>query len=505
MSYWLLVSLFEAHFQVPATRPYDRGRRVRLRWLGRWAPDKLAFMSSSWTELFPETQRALVHRLATAQVAGRAPSVVAAIVRDGRPAWQGGWGAVDGRTPDGDVQYRIGSITKTFVAVLVLRLRDEGRLALTDPLEEHLPGTVAGPATIGALLAHTAGLASESSGPWWERTPGDLRPGLADVLGEDPQVHPAGRRHHYSNPGFALLGALVERVRGQAWDEVLRREVLEPLALTRTTRRPVAPHAAGWAVHPWADVLLTEPAVDTGLMAPAGQLWSTTTDLAKFAAFLLEGDERVLSPDTLAEMRAPASPPETTGADGGYGLGLQLLHRDGRQLAGHTGSMPGFVATVWVSPDDGLGAVVMANTTAGLPVGTLAADLLQTVAEREPGIPAPWRPLPSVDPQLLRLAGPWYWGPACWVLRPLADGFLELAPLSGGGRGTRLRPAGDGWVGLNGYFAGERLQIRPDAEGAVSHLDLGTFVFTRQPYDPSAPVPGGVDAAGWRAGDPRQR
>ncbi len=457
-------------------------------------------MSPDETDLLPGTRRALLHRLATAQVQGRAPSVVAAVVRAGRPVWTQGWGSVDGAVPDGGVQYRIGSITKTFVAMLVLRLRDEGRLALSDPLGAHLPGTAADDATIGALLAHTAGLAADAPGPWWERTPGALRPRLADVLGSDAQVHPAGRRHHYSNPGYALLGALVERIRGEAWGDVLRREVLQPLGMTRTSLVPVAPHAGGWAVHPWADVLLAEPAVDAGRMAPAGQLWSTATDLARFATFLLDGDERVLRPDTVAEMRAPASPPEAAAWDSGYGLGMQLLRRDGRVLAGHTGSMPGFVATVWVSTDDDLGAVALANATAGLTVGSLAADLVRTVAEREPRIPAPWRPLPAVDPELLELAGPWYWGPAPYVLRPPADGFVEVLPLAGGGRGTRLRPRADGgWEGIDGYFAGERLRVRRDASGAVSHLDLGTFVFTRRPYDPAA-APGGVDPAGWRAG-----
>jgi len=98
-------------------------------------------MSSAETDLLPDTRRALRHRLITGQVQGRAPSVVAAVVRDGSPVWLDGCGDVDGYVPDGDVQYRIGSITKTFVAVLVLRLRDEGRLALTDPLDAHLPGT----------------------------------------------------------------------------------------------------------------------------------------------------------------------------------------------------------------------------------------------------------------------------------------------------------------------------------------------------------------------------
>src|SRR6201999_1865577 len=96
-------------------------------------------------------------------------------------------------------------------------------------------------------------------------------------------------------PGYALLGALVAAVRGRAWEDVLREEILEPLAMDRTSVHPASPHAGGWAVHPWADVMLPEPLQDVGLMAPAGQLWSSTADLCRFGTFLLEGDDRVLS------------------------------------------------------------------------------------------------------------------------------------------------------------------------------------------------------------------
>ena len=227
----------------------------------------------------PGTRRALLHRIAVAQQEGRAPSLVAAVVRDGRTVWSGARTSVEGEAPDGEEQYRIGSITKTFTAVLVLRLRDEGLLDLAGPLERHLPGTGVGDVTVVDLLAHRAGLAAETPGPWWERTPGSLRPDLGDVLGERPLIHPVGRRFHYSNPGYALLGALVEKLRGAPWADVLRREVLEPLGLRRTTAEPVAPHAGGWAVHPWADVMQPEPLENLGVMAPAGQLWSTTGDL----------------------------------------------------------------------------------------------------------------------------------------------------------------------------------------------------------------------------------
>ena len=458
-------------------------------------------MTTPQEDLLPATRRALLHRIAIAQAEGRAPSLVAAVVRGGRTVWHGARTSVDGHAPDETVQYRIGSITKTFTAVLVMRLRDEGLLDLGDPLEKHLPGTGVGEATIAELLAHSAGLAAESPAPWWERTPGSLRPELSDVLGERPLLHPVGRRHHYSNPGYTLLGALVEELRGAPWEEVLRGEILEPLGLHRTSAQPQPPHAGGWAVHPWADALLPEPLEDLGRMAPAGQLWATTGDLARFAAFLAVGDDRVLSAESVREMRTPAAPAEVSDVLDGvtYGLGMQLQSRDGRLLVGHSGSLPGFLANLTIGVEDDVAAVVLANCTSGPLLGAVGADLVRIVAEAEPRIPEPWRPLREVDPALLDLAGQWYWGTYAYGLRVTADGRIALGPLTGNGRRARFRSNGDGtWTGLEGYFAGELLRPVRRPDGSVSHLDLGSFVFTRQPYDTEAPVPGGVDPDGWR-------
>ncbi|GAA1921342.1 serine hydrolase domain-containing protein [Streptomyces sodiiphilus] len=456
-------------------------------------------MTEPHDALLSSTSRALYHRLAVAQAEGRAPSVVAAVVRDGLPVWSEGRGEVAGTVPGPEVQYRIGSITKTFVAVLVMRLRDEGLIALGDRLDRHLAAPEGGEATIAQLLAHSGGLAAEARGPWWERTEGTLRPELADILGEDPVKHPPGRRHHYSNPGYALLGALVEEVRGRPWHRVLEEEVLRPLGMTATTTLPRSPHAQGWAVHPYADVVQPEPAVDTGRMAPAGQLWSTAADLCRFAAFLTAGDERVLGADSLQEMRRPAVAPEARDWDSAYGLGMQLIRRRGRLLAGHSGSMPGFVAGLWTCPEERLAAVAAANATSGLPAATLAAGLLDIVAEREPVIPETWRPMPDAEAGLVKPAGVWYWGTQPHVLRVRAGGAVELGPVAGGGRGARFAPRPDGtWTGLDGYFAGETLRAVRRPDGTVSHLDAGTFVFTRHPYDPDAPVPGGTDPRGWR-------
>lgn len=454
------------------------------------------------SSLLPETRRALLHRIATGQAEGRTPSLAGAIVRDGRQAWFGSRAMLADHEPDGNVQYRIGSITKTFVAVLIMRLRADGLLDLADPVARHLGdqlgGAGYGSATIAQLLSHSAGLASESDGPWWERTPGSARPDLRDILDpEQARVLPAGRQFHYSNPGFALLGAVVERLRGCPWDEAVRREITGPLGMTRTTLRPQAPHADGFAVHPWADVMQPEPAEHTGHMAPAGDLWSTADDLCRFAAFLASGDDRVLPAGVLEEMRVPAAPSPAGG--GGYGFGLEVKVEGGRTLVGHGGSMPGFLATVLVSPEDGLGAVALSNTTAGPAIGPVTADLISIVADREPRFPDRWTPQAGVGPDLLALTGLWYWGPRAYALRILASDLLELAPVAGQGRASRFRAAGPGtWTGLDGYYTGETLRLVPASGSAAEHLDLGSFIFTREPYGPGSPTAAVGDPDGWR-------
>jgi CubicO group peptidase (beta-lactamase class C family) len=453
---------------------------------------------SEFEELLPATRRALLRRVAVGQAEGRAPSLVGAVVRDGRRVWCGSRSMMEDHEPDSDTQYRIGSLTKTFVAVLIMRLRAEGLLGLADPVGKYLDVGEAGSATIAQLLSHTAGLAAESRGPWWERTPGELRPSLRDIFGDGPRPLPAGRQFHYSNPGFALLGALAGELRGHGWDEAVRREILVPLGMARTTLRAQSPHAGGFAVHPWADVMQPEPAEHTGHMAPAGDLWSTADDLCRFATFLLDGDDRVLPAATVAEMRTHAAPPPQDLPD--YGLGVQILRRGERVLFGHGGSMPGFLATVWVSPDDGLGAVTLSNVTAGPAISEIAADLIDIVTTNEPRLPQRWKPQPGIGPELLALTGLWYWGPRATILRVASAETLELTPVAGG-RGSRFLAAGDGtWTGLDGYYAGETLRLVPAADGIDEHLDLGTFAFTREPYGPGSPAAARPHEAGWQAG-----
>lgn len=448
-------------------------------------------------DLLPPTRRALLHRLAGAQHAGRAPSVVAGVVRDGRLAWSDVRGDVTGGA---DAAYRIGSLTKTLTAVLVLQLRDEGRLDLTGTVGEHLP-EVGGAATLLQLLTHSAGLTSELPGAWWERAPGSDFDGVrAALAGERPRLVP-GSRFHYSNVGFALLGEVVARLTGTSWADALRARLLQPLGMSRTTLLPEPPHANGWAVHPHADVLLAEPLTDTGAMGPAGQLWSTVADLARWVAFLGGDTGDVLSPDTLEEMRQPALVDDGAAWTTAWGLGLQLRREGGRRLVGHGGSMPGFVAALWTEPATGDGAVVLANATSGVPVTALADGLLQELHEREPALPTPWRPA-AVPPALLELTGTWYWGTTPAVLSVEGEDRLRLTAV-GGSRSSRFRRTGaEEFTGLDNYYAGERLRVVREPGGQPSHLDLATFVLTRVPYPPGPVVPGGVPDPAWQGPAP---
>lgn len=444
------------------------------------------------------TARLLAHRVAVEQKECRLPSVAAGLSRGGRLVWAEARGTVDGRAEglpaDPDTQYRIGSITKTFVAVGVMRLRDAGRVDLDDRFEDHVPGTEFGRATIAQLLSHASGLQAETDGPWWERTPGADWAGLS-APSPVQRLRP-GRAYHYSNVGYGALGELLARAHGIPWHEVVARDLLAPLGMVRTTTRPSGKAARGLAVHPFAELLHAEPEHDGGAMAPAGQLWSTVEDLARWAVLLGGDTGDVLSKDTLEEMLEPQVVSDLPGLPwtSAHGLGWQVWNLDGRRYAGHGGSMPGFLAGLQVDTASGDGCVMFANATTGMrPFGR---DLLTILAEREPVEPPAWH-ASECAAQALEVVGLWHWGPSVVTVRATGGGDLVMG-VPGEGRGSRFSPTADGsWVGRDGYYLGEPLRVVRGADGSLSHLDLASFRYTRTPYDPQRDIPGGVDDLGW--------
>src|SRR5580693_8669778 len=414
-------------------------------------------------------RRLLAARLAEEQAAHRLPSVAAGLVRGGGLVLKTGRGRIGGTSgpvPDADVQYRAGSITKTFIAVAVLRLRDAGGL------------------TVGQLLSHTSGLRAETAGPWWERTGGSpLEVLAAQSLGLDALRLPPGWQYHYSNVGYALLGELVARLRGRPWYDVIAGELLAPLRMDRTTVRPQPPHATGFAVHPHADLLLPEPEHDAEAMAPAGQLWTTVADLARWAGFLAgTGPARgtLLDPATLAEMRRPVAifdEPDQPW-DLGYGLGLQLWNSGGRRSYGHTGSMPGFTAVLRIDGATGDAAIKLSNSTTPSSGPVFAADLLRILAENDPPERPEWTAA-GVARDALDLVGTWYWGPMAFLVSVVAgpgraDGAAGPGRAGGAaGPGRADGAAGPGGAagpaGAAGAGVGSVLEFRAAGSGSLAH------------------------------------
>ncbi|MGZ5416351.1 MAG: serine hydrolase domain-containing protein [Nocardioides sp.] len=438
------------------------------------------------------TARRLQTLLAQDQVAGRLPSVVGGVVRDGDLVWTGSHGTVTGSVDPGpDVQYRIGSITKTLVAVIVLQLRDEGLLDLNDRLDVHLPGVEYGDRTIRSLLSHSSGMHSEPAGEWWERTPGGSFDDLAGRLADARPAFEAGATFHYTNIAFGLLGEVVARNTGVPWFDAVRTRLLEPLGMRRTSYLPEPPAAQGYSVHHFAGTLTEEPSHDAGAMAPAGQVWSTVEDLARYAAFLAAGDDKILTSATMDEMFTPQSGSLAGALGGGYGLGFRLVSTKPDMLVGHTGSMPGFLAGLFADRGRRTAAVILANGTSGLRCEGLVVDLLHTLERSEPTIAPAWQPSTAVPKAVAEVLGVWHWGNTAyafsWNGREVVIGLL-----SNGGESHRFALQPDGTlVGTRGYHHGERLEVVRGEGGDVRHLVCATFVYTRTPYDPDAPIPGG--------------
>jgi CubicO group peptidase (beta-lactamase class C family) len=436
--------------------------------------------------LLPETVSRIDELVARAHAGARVPTLVAGVVRDAAPPHV----AAAGPYLAGQ-QFRIGSITKTMTAALVLALRDEGRLALDDLLYRHLPGTPVGAVTLRQLLGHAGGVQREPDGEWWERNSGtDVETFLATLTAEKV-AYPPLHGFHYSNLAYGLLGAVVARLGGEEWRVLAGKRLLRPLGMERTTYAPAEPFARGYVVHPWLDEMREEPRLDAGAMAPAGQLWSTVEDLSRWAAFLADPDPVVLAPATVAEMCAPVVMSDLDGWSAGHGLGLQLWRRGERVFVGHSGSMPGYLSVLAVHRPSRTAVVAFANAYtmhySGNGSGGLSGfvlDLLETVLEREPARSAPWRPGTAPPAPVAPLTGRWWWMgrefEASWV-----DDALVVTPLTTGRAPWRFEPDGpaqDRWRGRSGENDGEILQVRRSPTGEVVALDIATAVLTREPW-----------------------
>ena len=311
-------------------------------------------------------------------VAAGAPGAVL-LVRDGDRTIRltSGDGNLKPRTPmhAGD-RFRVGSITKTFVATVVLQLVGEKKLRLGDSVERWLPGVVPNGKriTVRQLLNHTSGLfdaggdrdfvAAAFRDPLRDWTPRRM---VAIATAHKPYFAP-GASWAYSNTNYFVLGLIVEAATGHSLTSELRHRIFAPLRL-RATSLPAAPriaggHAHGYFLHPLEDVTVGSPSV----VWASGALVSNADDLARFFNALLGG--RLVRPDLLQAMETMVPASLALTGEFAYGLGLEKVPGPCGALWGHSGGSPGYVASAFNSKDGSRQVVVLANATDSLSTDT---------------------------------------------------------------------------------------------------------------------------------------
>lgn len=290
--------------------------------------------------------------LAAAHAETDAPGASAAVVTTEGAVWVGvrGVSRLDTQAPTQPADlFRIGSITKTYLAIAVLQLEEEGALDLDTPAAALLPWAPHADAyTLRQLLAHTSGLddhvdraafLGDLDRPWTPRE-------LASVIADDPLLFEPGSAMSYSNTGYILLGAAVEEATGLGWGAHVRARVLEPLGLERTwipsvdrVPPPLAHGYLGSAAGGLSDVTWDLHATSQGA---GGELIATAADVALLGASY----DTLLGAAALTAMQEESS---FAGEGTGYGLGLSVVERDGVVLLGHSGSTLGYQSRLHVA------------------------------------------------------------------------------------------------------------------------------------------------------------
>ncbi|MDZ4799428.1 MAG: serine hydrolase domain-containing protein [Bryobacteraceae bacterium] len=344
------------------------------------------------------------------------PGMVWGLVIDGELAHVRSTGVRDLTAKDAvtaETVFRIASMTKSFTALAILKLRDAGKLSLEDPVSRFipefakmaLPTSDAGPVRIRHLLTHGAGFPEDN--PWGDQQLGATDADLAAWLKKGiPFSTAPGSAYEYSNYGFGLLGRIVTKASGTDYRKYVEKEILAPLGMSSSsleyTAIPAARRATGYRRKP-DGAFEEEKPLPHGAFGSMGGLLTSATDLARYVAFHLsawpardEADHGPVARASVREMNQLWRPSALTAARGkaqfsGYGYGLRISS-DCRfaHIVGHGGGLPGFGSYMAWLPEFGVGMFAMANKTYSGPSGPINESwdlLLPTGALRPRELP----------------------------------------------------------------------------------------------------------------------
>jgi CubicO group peptidase (beta-lactamase class C family)/D-alanyl-D-alanine dipeptidase len=418
-------------------------------------------------------QRWLDHEVA----AKKLPALSIALVDDQTVVWSHGFGYQDPQTKTaatGDTLYRVGSVSKPYTTLLLMLLVEMGMIDLDAPVQDYLPefkpvNKSGKKITLRQMVSHRSGLVRESPiGNYFD----DSAPTLAETvksLNDTELVYVPESKTSYSNAALATVGYLLERTQKEKYESLIQRKLLAPLGMTDSSYDPPAllrkrvAKSLMWSYHGRE---FPSPTWDLG-MAPAGSLYSSVNDQAKFLKFLFAGGKtaagkQLLKRETLEKMYEIqfAKKDEKTG----FGLSFMVSDFEGKRRIGHGGAVYGFATELAALPDDKLGVIVCSSRDGSNGVTRHVAD----VALRHLLAVRAGKPLPAIEqtepvgPELARkLAGRYKSGDKTLEFYQ-RDGRLWLFPHRAGIK-IELRRLGDDLVSDDWMGYGSKVAIAGDA------------------------------------------
>jgi CubicO group peptidase (beta-lactamase class C family) len=367
------------------------------------------------------------------------PGAAWGIIVDGELAHTGtaGFRDVEAKAPvAADTVFRIASMTKSFTAMSILKLRDEGQLSLDDPAERYVPElqrlaypTTDSPRiTIRHLLSHAEGFPEDN--PWGDRHLADSEDELSAMLRSGiPFSNAPGIAYEYSNYGFAILGRIVANVSKMKYSDYVAANVLKPLGMSDTTLEQAdvpaqkLAHGYRWEDGRWKN----EPLLSNGSFGSMGGMLTSLRDLGRYVGVFLSAwpprDDAEQSPIRRASLRemqqvwrpAPASVTrDANGAvqftAGGYAFGLRVSQTCAyRHVVAHSGGLPGFGSVMTWLPDYGIGFIAFGNLTytGWGRVSTSVFDTLVKKGGLRPRAPRPSQALTEARDAVSKLVVQW--------------------------------------------------------------------------------------------------
>jgi CubicO group peptidase (beta-lactamase class C family)/D-alanyl-D-alanine dipeptidase len=342
---------------------------------------------------------ALLEPMILREMADKHLPAISLVLVDGQEiVWARGFGLArprDSVAATAATIYRVGSVSKLFTDIALLRLVEQGRLDLDAPITRYLPdfhpaNRFGGAITLRQLMTHHAGLVREAPvGSYFDSTAPPL-PAIVASLSGTSLVYRPGSRYKYSNAALQVVGYVLERAAGQPFPQYLRDSVLAPFGMTHSAFfEPTADQALHLATAVmWASDGRRFPAPTFRRNAPSGTLYTSMADLGRFLVALFADSNPVIARAMLERMWRPQF--ADSAATTGNGLGFFVSRFEGRRRVGHDGAIYGFATTFAALPDDRLGvAVVTTLDGANVVTDRIADAALRAMLALRAGQPLP--------------------------------------------------------------------------------------------------------------------